>query len=312
MEKTVSATLSQAFRRVEDAPSLGLIGDTPLLRIKLFEKKFPNVEVYAKAEWFNPGGSVKDRPALYMVRDGIERGIFQPGMTLLDSTSGNTGIAYAMIGATLGFPVKLVLPENASPERKATLVAYGAELVFSDPLKGSDGAQWMAHRIYESDPENYFLPVQYDNPANVRAHTETTAMEIMKQTEGRVEHFVAVMGTTGTLVGTGRGLKQKKPGLKVYGVMPSESFHGLEGMKHIPTSIRPRIYDESVQDDLILADTEASYGIVDRLALEEGIFVGHSSGAAMVGVCEVARRIKKGVVVTVFPDGGDRYISGRR
>lgn len=311
MGNTICATLSQTFRRVEGAPNLGLIGDTPLLRIYLFEKEFPDVEVYAKAEWFNPGGSVKDRPALYMVRDGIEKGFFQPGMTLLDSTSGNTGIAYAMIGASLGFAVKLVLPENAGPERKATLSAYGAELIFSDPLEGSDGAQRMARRIYESSPENYFLPLQYDNPANVQAHTETTAVEIMKQTGGRVEHFVAVLGTTGTLVGTGRGLKRQKPEVKVYAVMPSESFHGLEGMKHIPTAIRPKIYDESVQDELILADTETSYRIVDRLALEEGIFVGNSSGAALVGVREVARRIKKGVIVTVFPDGGERYLSGR-
>lgn len=305
-------TTYRAIRKIEDVPILDEIGNTPLLRIKLFEKEFPGVEVYAKAEWFNPGGSVKDRPALFMVRDGLERGLLKPGMTLLDSTSGNTGIAYAMIGAALGFPIKLVVPENASAERKATLKAYGADLVFSDGLEGSDGAQRLAQKIYEADPGAYFLPCQYDNPANPKAHEDTTAAEILEQTEGRVEHFVAGLGTTGTLVGTGRGLKKRKPGVKVYAVMPSESFHGLEGMKHIPTAIRPGIYDDSVQDELILANTEESWDLSEQLTREEGIFVGHSSGAALVGVREVARRIGSGVIVTIFPDGGDRYLSEKQ
>ena len=235
-------TTFRAIRKIEDAPILKEIGNTPLLKIKLFEKEFPEVEIYAKAEWFNPGGSVKDRPALSMVRDGLERGLLKPGVTLLDSTSGNTGIAYAMIGAALGIPVKLVIPENASAERKATLKAYGADLVFSDDMEGSDGAQRLAQRIYEADPGTYYLPCQYDNPANPKAHEDTTAVEILEQTGGRVEHFVAGLGTTGTLVGTGRGLKKRKPEVKVYAVMPSESCNGLEGMKHKPTASRPRHY----------------------------------------------------------------------
>jgi cysteine synthase B len=301
-----------SYRKIEDAYILKEIGNTPLIRIRLFEKEFPSVEVYAKAEWFNPGGSVKDRAALFMVKDGLERGLLKPGVTLLDSTSGNTGIAYAMIGAALGIPVKLVIPENASIERKVTLKAYGAELIFSDGLEGSDGAQRLAQRIYAADPGAYFLPCQYDNPANPLAHETTTSVEILDQTQGRVEHFVACLGTTGTLVGTGRGLKKRKPDVKVHAVMPSESFHGLEGMKHIPTAIRPGIYDESVHDEIILADTEESYDIAEQLTREEGIFVGHSAGAALVGVREVAWQIQRGMIVTIFPDGGDRYLSEMR
>lgn len=303
---------ARSFRKIEDAPILGLIGNTPLLRIRLLEKEFPHVEVWAKAEWFNPGGSVKDRPALAMVRDGLERGLLRPGVTLLDSTSGNTGIAYAMIGAAIGVPVRLVLPANASPERKATLKMYGAEMVFSSALEGSDGAQRLARKIYEADPDAYFLPCQYDNPANPRAHEDGTAVEILEQTDGRITHFVAGLGTTGTLVGTGRGLKKRKSGVKVCAVMPTDSFHGLEGMKHIPTAIRPKIYDETVHDHLFLAGTEESYQLAERLAREEGIFVGHSSGASLAGARELARRVRGGVIVAIFPDGGDRYLSEMR
>ena len=301
-----------AFRNLADSPILKCIGKTPLLKIRLFEGEFPDVEVYAKAEWFNPGGSVKDRPALFMVKDGLETGELRPGKILLDSTSGNTGIAYAMIGAALGVPVRLVLPANASDERKATLKGYGAEVVLSDPLAGSDGAQRLAAKMYRDDPEKYFLPCQYDNPANPLAHVETTAVEILEQTDGRVEHFVAGLGTTGTLVGTGRGLKAQKASVSVHAVMPSESFHGLEGMKHIPTAIRPGIYDARVHDHLIPAGTEESYDLADRIVREEGLFIGHSAGAALVGVREVAKQIKKGVIVTLFPDGGDRYLSETR
>ena len=300
---------ARSFGPIEEAPILGLIGNTPLVRVRLLEEEFPHVEVWAKAEWFNPGGSVKDRPALAMVKDGLERGLLRPGVTLLDSTSGNTGIAYAMIGAAIGVSVKLVLPANASPERKATLKAYGAEMVFSSALEGSDGAQRLARKICEADPDLYFLPNQYDNPANPLAHENGTAVEILEQTEGRITHFVAGLGTTGTLVGTGRGLKKRKAGVKVCAVMPAESFHGLEGMKHIPTAIRPGIYDESVQDHLFLAGTEESYQLAERLAREEGMFVGHSSGAALVGAREVAKRVRGGVIVVVLPDGGDRYLS---
>lgn len=308
----MTETTAQEIRRIEESSILRQIGNTPLLPIRLLEKEFPEVEVYAKAEWFNPGGSVKDRAALSMVRDGVERGLLRPGITLLDSTSGNTGIAYAMIGATLGISVKLVLPENASEERKNTLKAYGVDIVYSDALEGSDGAQRLAAKIYEEDKETYYLPCQYDNPANPAAHEETTAPEIIEQTQGRVEHFVACLGTTGTLIGTGRGLKKRKPGVVVHAVMPSDSFHGLEGMKHIPSAIRPKIYDESVHDELILASTEDSWDLAEQLTREEGIFVGHSAGAALVGVREVARKVGRGVIVTIFPDSGDRYLSEMR
>ncbi len=311
VESTVENPAS-AFRNLGDSPIIKCIGNTPLLKIKMFESEFPDVEVYAKAEWFNPGGSVKDRPALFMVKDGLETGELRPGRILLDSTSGNTGIAYAMIGAALGIPVRLVLPANASDERKATLKGYGADIVLSDPLEGSDGAQRLAAKMYQDEPEKYFLPCQYDNPANPLAHVETTASEILEQTGGRVGHFIAGLGTTGTLVGTGRGLKERKPDVVVHAVMPSESFHGLEGMKHIPTAIRPKIYDESVHDNLILASTEESYDLAERIAKEEGLFIGHSAGAALVGVREVAKQIGKGVIVTLFPDGGDRYLSEAR
>ena len=303
---------AQAIRRIEDSSILQQIGNTPLLPIRIFEKEFPEVEVYAKAEWFNPVGSVKDRAALSMVRDGLERGLLRPGITLLDSTSGNTGIAYAMISSALGIPVKLVLPENASEERKSILKAYGVDIVYSDALEGSDGAQRLAAKIYEEDTEAYYLPCQYDNPANPRAHEETTAPEIIDQTRGRIDHFVACLGTTGTLVGTGRGLKKLKPDVVVHAVMPSDSFHGLEGMKHIPSAIRPKIYDESVHDHLILATTEESYDLAEQMTREEGIFVGHSAGAALAGVRKVAREIGRGVIVTIFPDSGDRYLSEMR
>ncbi len=311
IESTVRNSGS-VFRDIEDSAILKCIGNTPLLALNLFRSEFPHVEAYAKAEWFNPGGSVKDRPALFMVRDGLESGRLRSGKVLLDSTSGNTGIAYAMIGAALGIPVRLVLPANASDERKATLRGYGADVIFSDPMEGSDGAQRLAAKMYRDEPEKYFLPCQYDNPANPRAHAETTAVEILEQTDGCVAHFVAGLGTTGTLVGTGRGLKTRKTDVEVHAVMPSESFHGLEGMKHIPTAIRPGIYDESVHDRLILASTEESYVLAERAAKEEGLFIGHSAGAALVGVREVAKRIERGVIVTLFPDGGDRYLSEAR
>ncbi len=309
MEQSMVETPARRFRSVEEAPIVQQIGNTPLLRIRLLEKELPDVEVYAKAEWFNPGGSVKDRPALFIIRDAIERDALRPGMILLDSTSGNTGIAYAMIGAALGVPIKLVVPENASPERKATLKAYGADVVYSSALEGSDGAQRLAAKIYEENPDAYFMACQYDNPANPRAHVETTSLEILEQTDGRLDHFVSGLGTTGTLVGTSRGLKMRKPSIQTHAVMPEYSLHGLEGMKHIPSAIRPKIYDESTHDTLYLVSTEESYELSGRLASEEGIFAGHSAGAALVGVREVGRRIGSGVIVTIFPDGGDRYLS---
>ncbi|MED5578478.1 MAG: cysteine synthase family protein [Nitrospinota bacterium] len=297
------------FKDIENSQILKQIGNTPLLKVELFKDEFPDVEVYGKAEWFNPGGSVKDRPALNMVKEGINSGVLCPGKVLLDSTSGNTGIAYAMIGAALNIPISLVIPENASSERIETLKKYGADLIFSSPMEGSDGAQRMARKLYEENPDLFFMPCQYDNSFNPLAHEETTALEILDQTDGKVQHFVASLGTTGTLVGTGRGLKKNKPDVKVHAVMPSEPFHGLEGMKHIPSSIRPGIYDVAVHDNLILSGTESSYDYAEKISIKEGLFVGHSSGAALVGVHEVAKSIKKGVIVTIFPDGGDRYLA---
>ena len=290
---------------------LSLIGNTPLLRLTKVEEILgkKGVEIYAKAEWFNPGGSVKDRPALWMILDGERKGLLTPDKTILDSTSGNTGIAYALIGAVKGYRVKLVVPANASEERKRILAAYGAEVVYSDPLKGSDGAIELAHQIYEENPEAYFMPDQYNNPANPQAHYETTGIEIWEQTKGRVTHFVAGIGTSGTLMGTGRRLREFNPDVKVIAVEPDSGFHGIEGLKHMETAIKPGIYDPHFHDAKIPVSTEEAYEATRWLARECGLLVGPSSGAALVGAIEVAKRLKEGVIVTVFPDSGDRYLS---
>lgn len=290
---------------------LSLIGNTPLLRLTKVEELLGKrgVEIYAKAEWFNPGGSVKDRPALWMILDGERKGLLTPDKTILDSTSGNTGIAYALIGAVKGYRVKLVVPSNASEERKRILLAYGAEVVYSDPLKGSDGAIELAHQIYEENPEAYFMPDQYNNPANPQAHYETTGVEIWEQTKGRITHFVAGIGTSGTLMGTGRRLREFNPDVKIIAVEPDSGFHGIEGLKHMETAIKPGIYDPQFHDAKIPVSTEEAYEAVRWLARECGLLVGPSSGAALVGAIEVAKRLKEGVIVTVFPDSGDRYLS---
>jgi len=267
------------------------------------------VEVYVKAEWFNPGGSVKDRPVLRMINEAERDGRLTPGKTILDSTSGNAGIAYAMIGAIKGYPVELVVPGSASEERKRIITAYGARIVLSDPLEGSDGAIRMARERLEAAPERYFKPDQYNNPANWRAHYDTTGGEILEQTEGRITHFIAGLGTTGTLVGTGRRLHEADPGIRVIAVEPDAPLHGLEGLKHIASSIVPGIYDPDVHDEKIGVSTEAGYAMARRLAREEGLFVGASAGAAVYVAFEVARRIQRGVVVVIAPDGGDRYLS---
>lgn len=290
---------------------LNLIGNTPLLRIHKIGSEFKQVEIYAKAEWFNPGGSVKDRPALRMILDGEQKGLLTKDKTIIDSTSGNTGIAYAMIGAVLGYQVELVVPENVSFERKRILKAYGAKVIYSDPLEGSDGAARVAHQIYDSNPERYYMPDQYNNPANWVAHYETTGPEILRQTEQRVTHLVAGLGTSGTLMGTGRRLKAFDPRIKVIGVEPATPLHGLEGLKHMPTSKKPGIYDPSFPDQIIKVETEAAYEMVKRLGKEEGLLVGLSSGAAMAAALELARRIESGVIVTIFPDSGDKYLSTR-
>jgi cysteine synthase B len=288
---------------------LGAIGNTPLLRIRLFERECPGVEVYGKAEFLNAGGSVKDRAAVRMIRDGEASGALTPDRIILDSTSGNTGIAYAMVGAALGYRVRLVMPTNVSAERKTMVLAYGAEVVYSDALEGSDGAIVVAQRMYAADPDLYFMPDQYNNPANWKAHFDGTGAEIWRQTAGTVTHFVAALGTGGTFMGVSRRLRAERPDTVCISVQPEDPWHGLEGMKHMPTAIVPGIYDPSLADDNLWAPTEMAYELAGELARTEGIMVGHSSGAALWGVRETARRIEHGVIVTVLCDGGTRYLS---
>ena len=290
---------------------LDLIGNTPLLRLRKFERPFPSVELYAKAEWQNPGGSVKDRPASRMVLEGLKSGALKPGKIILDATSGNTGIAYAMIGAVLGYRVRLCVPSNVTHERKRILHAYGAELVFTSPLEGSDGAIREARRLYASDPDLYFYPDQYNNEGNWRAHYDTTGLEILEQTKGRISHFVAGLGTSGTFVGTGRRLRDEKPGIKLISFQPDSPMHGLEGLKHMATAIVPGIYDDRLADEDLRVSTEDAYTCVRRLAQEEGVLGGISSGAALAACLRVAERIGSGVIVTVFPDAADKYLSER-
>jgi cysteine synthase B len=289
-----------------------LIGNTPLLRLRRLEREVPTaVELYAKAEWTNPGGSVKDRPAARMVLDGERAGLLTPGKVILDATSGNTGIAYAMIGATRGYGVKLCIPENVTPERKRILRAYGAELVFTNPLEGSDGAIRHVRRLYESDPDQYFYPDQYNNPANWQAHYDTTGPEILSQTGGRVTHFVAGLGTSGTFVGTGRFLRARKPDVQLVSVQPDAPLHGLEGLKHMDSAIVPGIYDAALADVDMRIGTEDAYDCTRRLATEEGLLVGISSGAALCAGLKLARTMAAGVVVMIFSDGGEKYLSER-
>ena len=265
--------------------------------------------MYVKAEWFNPGGSVKDRPVLRMLVEAERDGRLARGKTILDSTSGNAGIAYAMIGALNGYPVELVMPASASEERKRIIAAYGARIVLSDPLEGSDGAIRVARKMLEDAPERYYKPDQYNNPANWQAHYETTGPEVLHQTGGRITHFVAGLGTTGTLVGAGRRLHDADPGIEVIAVEPDAPLHGLEGLKHIASSIVPGIYDPAVHDRKVGVSTEAGYRMARRLAREEGLFVGTSAGAAVHAALEVAAALRTGVIVVIAPDGGDRYLS---
>ena len=290
---------------------LGRIGNTPLLEIGLASR--PGVRVLAKAEFFNPGGSVKDRPALNMIRRGEEQGELRPGKTLLDSTSGNTGIAYAMICAAKGYPVKLCLPANASPERKQILKAFGAELVLTDAGEGSDGALRLCRKIHSQDPERYFYPDQYSNPANWQAHYETTAPEIIEQTDNQITDFVAALGTTGTFTGVTRRLKRDLPDVRCYSVQPATPMHGLEGTKHMPTSIKPGIYDPELADDNLWVETEDAYDMARRLARHEGLLVGISAAANVLAASRIAEELSNrgqhGVVVTILCDGGQKYLS---
>ena len=293
---------------------LDLIGNTPLVRIQHITKHLPeNIQILAKLERCNPGGSVKDRPALWMVRQGIESGALTKDKIIFDSTSGNTGIALAMIGAALGYKVQLVMPKNVSDERKRICRAYGAELIFSDPLEGSDGAILLARELYAKNPDRYFKPDQYNNPANPLAHQETTGPEIWRDTDGEVTHFVASMGTSGTMVGTGRYLKSQSSAVEIVAAEPDSPFHGIEGLKHIESSIVPGVYDESVYDRKLGITTESAYELTQRLAAEEGILCGQSCGCALAASLKVAEGLaaegKAGTIVCIFPDGGEKYLT---
>jgi cysteine synthase B len=288
---------------------LELIGNTPLLAFRRVAQSVAPVQVLAKAEWYNPGGSVKDRAALAMILDGERRGLLNKNKTLIDATSGNTGIAYAMIGAERGYHVKLALPKNASPERKQTLLAYGAELIMTDPGEGTDGAQRYVKQLVDLNPERYFYPDQYNNDANWRAHYDTTAMEIWRQTEGQVTHFVAGVGTSGTFMGVTRRLKELNPAIQCICMQPDSPLHGLEGMKHMASALVPGIYDAGIADEHVETSTEDAHKMCLRLAREEGLLVGVSSGANLSAALRTAERIKEGVVVTIFCDSASKYLS---
>jgi cysteine synthase B len=296
-----------AYRSLAD-----LVGNTPLIRLRRVAAHLPDaVEIYAKAEWFNPSGSVKDRPALNIIRAAEAEGVLTPEKILLDSTSGNMGIAYATLGQALGYRVRLVIPENASPERLNILRVLGAEFTLSSPLEGSDGAIREARALAIARPETFFYANQYNNPANWQAHYYSTGPEIIDQTEGRVTHFVAGLGTSGTFVGTGRALRDFNPNVRLVAFQPDSPFHGLEGLKHMDTAIVPGIYDASVADEQLTVSTEAAHAMTRRLAREEGLFAGISAGAAAAAALQVAETLTEGVVVTIFPDAGYKYVSER-
>ena len=312
------ARTSPNLRLVPSRPSdpakvesvLDLIGNTPLLEIRHITDGLPSdVKIYAKLEGMNPGGSVKDRPAWRMVQEGLRTKKLRPGKTILDSTSGNTGIALAMVGSVLHYPVELVMPGNVSAERKHIIGAYGAKVTYSDPMEGSDGAIRLCRKLLEADPERYFKPDQYFNPMNPQAHYENTGPEIYRQTNGKVTHFVAGIGTGGTVMGTGRYLKEVNPKIQIIAVEPDDALHGLEGLKHMATSIVPGIYHEEELDDKIPVSTEDAYSMVYRLSQEEGVLVGQSSGAAMFASIKLARKLRAGTIVTIFPDFGDKYLT---
>jgi cysteine synthase B len=290
------------------------IGNTPLLCLERVGREFPKVEFAAKAEWFNPGGSVKDRPALSMIQAGLASGALRPGKTIIDATSGNTGIAYAMIGAAMGYPVALCLPDSASHERKRILAAFGAEMIMTPGDEGTDGAIRRVQKIVAAEPEKYFYPDQYGNPANWQAHYRGTANEIWDQTGGRVTHFVAGLGTSGTFVGVTRRLRELNPAIRCISLQPDASFHGLEGWKHMETAIRPAIYDDTLADENIAVSTEDAYRLVKRIAREEGLLVSPSAAAALAGCFEIAKKLpleQHAVIVTVFADSGAKYLSER-
>jgi cysteine synthase B len=294
--------------------TLDRIGHTPLLRLGRIADDIPGAELLGKAEWMNPGGSIKDRAAANIVAEARRNGQLAPGKILLDSTSGNTGIAYAMLGAALNFPVTLCMPENVSVERKRILHAYGANIIYSDPGEGSDGAIRIARELAAGNPNLYFYADQYSNPANWQAHYHGTANEIWQQTEGRITHFVCMLGTSGTFVGATRRLKELNPHIRCISLQPDSPFHGIEGAKHMASAIVPKIYDPSLADQDLGISTEESYAMAKRLAREEGLLVGISAAAAVVGCLQIARQLKKNehaVIVTILCDSGDKYLSER-
>jgi cysteine synthase B len=313
------AQASSPLRAAQHSAPLGLnaldrIGNTPLLRLERITGGLPDVDILGKAEWYNPGGSVKDRAASNIINEARRTGKLTPGKVLLDSTSGNTGIAYAMIGAAQGLPVTLCMPENVSSERKRILQAYGANIIYTDPGEGSDGAIRMARELYAQHPDLYYYADQYSNDANWQAHYHGTANEIWQQTEGRITHFVSMLGTSGTFVGTARRLKELNPNVRCISLQPDSAFHGIEGAKHMATAIVPKIYDPKLADDDLAIATEDAYRMAIRLAREEGLLVGISAAAAVVGSLKVAEGRKKGhpaVVVTILCDSGDKYLSER-
>ena len=289
---------------------LRTIGNTPLIPLLRIGQEFPRVRIFAKAEWYNPGGSVKDRPAYRMIRAAELSGQLTPGKIILDATSGNTGIAYAMIAARRGYQCKLLMPANASPERKKLLKAYGANLVLTDPAEGSDGAFYAAQRLYKERPDLYVYPDQYGNPENPRAHYETMGPEIIKQTDGQITHFLAGLGTSGTMMGTGKRLREFNRDITLVAIQPEGPFHGLEGLKHMETSSHvPDLYDANVPDQTVGVSTEAAQQMARRMTREEGLYVGVSAGATVVAALKIAATIKEGVIVTVCPDAGARYQS---
>jgi cysteine synthase B len=291
------------------ASLVAAIGRTPLLELRRLRPAGNGVDLYVKAEFQNPGGSVKDRTARAIIEDGCRRGLLRPGSRILDATSGNTGIAYAMIAAAYGYRLTLCVPGNVTPERLRILHAFGAEVVLTSAMDGSDGAIREARRLHEADPDRYFYADQYNNEANWRAHYDTTAVEILDQTSGRVTHFVAGLGTTGTFVGAGRRLREQIPGVRLVSVQPDSPLHAIEGLKHLESALRPGIYDATLADEDVTVSTERAQAMTRRLATEEGLLVGVSSGAALAASLDLASRLDSGVVVTVFPDSGSRYLS---
>jgi cysteine synthase B len=319
LSPNIAEVSGSAAYAVGSDPALGQrtvdrIGNTPLLRLVRIARDLPGVEILGKAEWLNPGGSIKDRAAANIVAQARGSGKLTSGKILLDSTSGNTGIAYAMIGAAQGFPVTLCMPENVSVERKRILYAYGANIIYTDPADGSDGAIRMARELAAKHPDLYYYADQYSNDANWQAHYHGTANEIWQQTEGRITHFVAMLGTSGTFVGTTRRLKELNPRIRCISLQPDSAFHGIEGTKHMASAIVPKIYDSSLADADMGISTEDAYVMAKRLAREEGLLVGISAAAAVVGCLQLGRQVKKNehaVFVTILCDSGDKYLSER-